>query len=396
MKQTKLETTNHAERAHASLSASSAHRWIACPPSVRLSERYEESTSVFAEEGTFMHELSELYLAYELNQLSKAQWNQQLQKMRKNAFYNEEIGQAVQSYVDIVIEKINEARERSKDPLILIEERLDFSPWVPEGFGTGDVVIISDGILEVVDLKGGKGVKVSAENNPQMRLYALGAVNGFGMLYDNIQTVSMTIVQPRLDNISSDEISVDDLLDWAETEVKPKAELAFAGEGTYNAGDHCRFCKARATCRVRAEENMKLARMDFLKPPLLSDEEVVEVLTAIDELIRYAKDVQEYAFAKAMDENKQWPGMKLVEGRGSRKYSDGNAVAEALVAAGYDNDVIYKKSLNTITTLEKELGKKAFEELLGSLVTKAPGKIKLVPEDDKRPEIKSSPEADFQ
>lgn len=387
---------NHSERGHALLSASKSNIFLNCTPSIRLGEQFEDKTSVFAREGTYMHELSEVYLLYFLKRMTKAQMNKKLKQMKQNEFYNKEIEQAVQSYVDIVIEKINEIRASSKDPLVLIEEKVDFSPWVPGGFGTSDVILISDDVLEVVDLKGGKGIRVSAENNPQMRLYALGAVNGFGMLYDKIQTVSMTIVQPRLDNISSDEITVNDLLDWAATEVKPKAELAFAGKGTYNLGDHCRFCKAKATCRARAEENMKLARIDFQKPALLTDEEVAEVLTSVDQIISWVKDVQEFAFSKAVNENKQWQGMKLVEGRGSRKYSDENAVAEALVAAGYDRDVIYKKTLNTITTLEKELGKKGFEELLGSLVIKAPGKIKLVPEEDKRPELKASPEADFQ
>jgi len=395
MKNTGVGSVNHSERAHASLSASGASRWLACTPSVRLGEQYEETTSIFAKEGTFMHELSELYLSYELKQMTKAQLNKKLKQMKQNEFYNSEIEQAVQTYVDVVTEKMNATRARSKDLLILIEERVDFSPWVPDGFGTGDVILISDNILEVIDLKGGKGVKVSVERNPQMRLYALGAIHSFGMLYD-IDTVLMTIVQPRLDNISTDEMKVDELLEWAEEVVKPKAELAFSGEGEFVAGEHCRFCKVKATCRARAEENLKLACMDFQKPPLLTDDEVVEVLTSIDQLMSWAKDVQEYAFAMAMDENKQWPGMKLVEGRGSRKYSDEKAVIEALTAAGYDADVIYKKSLNTITNLEKELGKKAFEELLGSLVTKAPGKIKLVPEEDKRPEIKASPEVDFQ
>lgn len=386
---------NHSERAHASLSASGASRWLACPPSVRLSEQYEETTSDFAKEGTFMHELSELYLSHELKNITKAQLNKKLKQMKQNDFYNSEIEQAVKTYVDVVTEKMNEARASSKDPLILIEERVDFSPYVPDGFGTGDVILIYGDRLEVIDLKGGKGVKVSAVENPQMRLYALGAINNFGVLYDT-QKILMTVVQPRLDNISTDEMQLDELLDWAEEVVKPKAELAFKGEGDFMAGEHCRFCKVKATCRARAEENLKLACMDFQSPPLLTDDEVVEVLTSIDQLMSWAKDVQEYAFAMAMNENKQWPGMKLVEGRGSRKYSDENAVVEALTAAGYDSDVIYKKSLNTITTLEKELGKKAFKELLGSLITKAPGKVKLVPEEDKRPEVKASPEADFQ
>jgi len=386
---------NHSERAHASLGASKASQWLACTPSIRLGEQYEETTSVFAKEGTFMHELSELYLSYELKQMTKAQFNKKLKQMKQNEFYNPEIEQAVQIYVDVVTEKMNEARATSKDPLILIEERVDFSPWVPEGFGTGDVILISGDRLEIVDLKGGKGVKVSAVENPQMRLYALGAINNFGVLYD-IESVLMTIVQPRLDNISTDEMRVEELLEWAENEVKPKAELAFKGEGDFVAGEHCRFCRVKATCRARAEENLKLACMDFQNPTLLTDDEIVEVLTTVDQLMSWAKDVQEFALTKAMNENKQWPGMKLVEGRGSRKYSDENAVVEALSAAGYDGDVIYKKTINTITTLEKELGKKTFQELLGSLVTKAPGKVKLVPEEDKRQEIKSSPEVDFQ
>lgn len=388
-------TVNHSERAHASLGASKASQWLACTPSIRLGEQYEETTSVFAREGTFMHELSELYLSYELKQMTKVQLNKKLKQMKQNEFYNAEIEQAVQTYVDVVTEKMNEARARSKDPLILIEERVDFSPWVPEGFGTGDVILISGDRLEIVDLKGGKGVKVSAEDNPQMRLYALGAINNFGVLYD-IDSVLMTIVQPRLDNVSTDEMQVEELLEWAANVVKPKAELAFKGEGEFVPGEHCRFCKVKANCRARAEENLKRACMDFQKPPLLTDDEIVEVLTTIDQLMSWAKDVQEFALAKAMNENKQWPGMKLVEGRGSRKYSDDNAVVEALTAAGYESDVIFKKSLNTITTLEKELGKKTFQELLGSLITKAPGKVKLVPEEDKRQEIQSSPEVDFQ
>ena len=385
---------NHSERAHASLGASKASQWLACTPSIRLGEQYEETTSVFAKEGTFMHELSELYLSYELKQMTKAQFNKKLKEMKQNEFFNSEIEQAVQTYVDFATEKMNEAKATSKDPLILIEEKVDFSPWVPDAFGTGDVILIYGDRLEVIDLKGGKGVKVSAVENPQMRLYALGALNNFGVLYDT-QKILMTVVQPRLDNISTDEMEVDELLEWAETVVKPRAELAFKGEGDFMAGEHCRFCKVKATCRARAEENLKLACMDFQNPPLLTDDEVVEVLTSMDQLMSWAKDVQEYALNMALDENKQWPGMKLVEGRGSRKYSDENAIVEALTNAGYSSDVIYKKSVNTITTLEKELGKKVFNELIGSLLTKAPGKIKLVPEDDKRGEVKASPEADF-
>lgn len=258
-------TVNHSERAHANLGASKASQWLACTPSIRLGEQYEETTSIFAKEGTFMHELSELYLSYELKQITKAQLNKKLKQMKQNEFYNPEIEQAVQTYVDVVTEKVNEARARSKDPLILIEQKVDFSPWVPEAFGTGDLILFSGNRLEIVDLKGGKGVKVSAVENPQMRLYALGAINSFGVLFD-INSILMTIVQPRLDNISTDEMQVEELLEWAENEVKPKAELAFKGEGDFVAGEHCRFCRVKATCRARAEENLKLASWIFRTP----------------------------------------------------------------------------------------------------------------------------------
>ncbi|MDQ0154179.1 DUF2800 domain-containing protein [Robertmurraya andreesenii] len=380
---------------HALLSASGAHRWMECTKAPRLEEMMEEETSVYAEEGTLAHEIAELKIAKEAGLISKQKYANRIKKLRLDPFFTEEMDKATDVHKEFCIERFNEAKAATKDAVIMLEQRLDYSPWVPEGFGTSDTTIITDKTLEIIDLKYGKGIAVSAYENPQMKLYALGAINQFGILYD-LETIQMTISQPRLDSISTFEMSVEDLLDWAETVVRPRAELAFKGEGDFVAGDHCRFCKVRATCRARANENMKLASLDFQQPALLTDEEVVEVLISIDNLISWAKDVQEFALAKAMDENKQWPGMKLVEGRGSRKYTDENAVVETLVAAGFNDDVIYKKSLNTITALEKELGKKAFEELLGSLVTKAPGKIKLVPEEDKRPEIKLSPEVDFQ
>lgn len=380
---------------HALLSASGAHRWMVCTKSPRLEESMEEETSFYAEEGTFAHELAELKIAKEAGFISKQKYANRLKKLRQDPLFNKDMEQATEVHKDFCMERFNEARAKTKDAVIMLEQRLDFSPWVPEGFGTSDTTIITDKTLEIIDLKYGKGIAVSAIENPQMKLYALGAINQFGFLYD-LETVVMTISQPRLDSISSYEMSVDELLDWAETMVKPKADIAFKGEGDFIAGEHCRFCKVKATCRARAEENLKLACLDFQSPPLLTDEEIVDVLTSIDQLISWAKDVQEYALAMAMDENKHWPGMKLVEGRGSRKYSDENAVAEALAVAGFDSDVIYKKSLNTITTLEKQFGKKVFQELLGSFITKAPGKVKLVSNEDKRPEIKASPEVDFQ
>ncbi|MCM3163742.1 DUF2800 domain-containing protein [Metabacillus litoralis] len=342
------------------------------------------------------HELAELKLAKELGYISRQKYTKRLKEIRLAPIYTDEMDKATDLHKDFCVERFNEAKATNKDAVIMLEQRLDYSPWVPAGFGTSDTTILSTKKLEIIDLKYGKGIAVSAYENTQMKLYALGAINQFGFLYDDLEIVQMTISQPRLDSISTFEMSVKDLLEWADLVVKPKAELAFRGEGDFIAGDHCRFCKVKATCRARAEEKLKLACMDFQKPPLLSDEEVVEVLNTIDQLVSWAKDVQEFALTKAISENKLWPGMKLVEGRGSRKYADEDAVRQALTAAGYDQDLIHKKTLNTITTLEKELGKETFNELLGSLVTEAPGKIKLVPEQDKRPEIKASPAADFQ
>lgn len=378
-------------RDHAILSASGAHRWLSCTPSARLEEEVFEGNSIYAEEGTFMHTLAELRLSLYLERITKLEFDKSLQEMKENEFYTEEIENAVKAYVDIVIERINEA---GKDSLILLEEQVDFSPWVPEGFGTGDVLIISDNVIEVIDLKGGKGVKVESQDNPQMRLYALGAINGFGMLYD-IENIRMTIIQPRLDNISIDELSVEELLEWGDETVKPRAEMAFRGEGEYAAAEHCRFCKVKAICRTRAEENMKLACLDFKPPPLLTDEEIVQVLLSVDELKKWASDVEDYAFNKAVKEGKKWPGMKLIEGRRSRKYSSEEKVAEILLEAGYEEEKIFSKSLLSLTKLEKELGKKEFEEIIGSLIEVPPGKVRLVPETDKRPEIMSSAEIDF-
>lgn len=379
---------------HALLTASGAHRWTVCTRAPRLEESAEEETSVYANEGSLAHSLAELKLALETGGISRQKYLKRLKEIQSDPLYTEEMDRATDMYKDMCMEKFNEAKALSKDAIILLEQRVDYSPWVPEGFGTSDTIIICNKFMEIIDLKFGKGIAISAYENTQMKLYALGDINHLGFLYD-IETIQMTICQPRLDSISSFEMNVDDLLQWAEEVVRPRAELAFKGEGDFIAGSHCRFCKVKATCRARAEENTKLACMDFQKPPLLTDEEIVEVLTSIDELINWAKDIQEYALSKAVEENKQWPGMKLVEGRGTRKFMDEEAVANTLTEAGYSSDVVYKKSLSTITALEKELGKKTFNELLGTLITYSPGKIKLVSEDNERPEIKASPEADF-
>lgn len=230
--------------------------------------------------------------------------------------------------------------------------------------------------------------------NSQLKLYSLGAINEFGLLYD-IKTIKMTICQPRLDHISTDEVAADDLLDWAENIVKPLAELAYEGKGDFKSGDHCRFCRIRYSCRKRSEDNLKLACLDFRPPPTLTDEEIVEVLETIDDLVKWAKDVEEYAFKEAANKGKQWPGFKLVEGRRTRRYSSEEKVAKVLLDAGYEEEKIFSKSLLSLTKLEKELGKKEFEEILGDLIEIPPGKLKLVPDSDKRVAVKNSAEIDF-
>ena len=379
---------------HALLSASGAQRWLSCPPSARLEEAVEEQSSEYAREGSFAHELAELYLAQELGLIKKSDFNKRLKELRQNPFYSEELDAYVKIYLDFAIEKINEARTRTRDAVVLLEMKLDYSTWVPEGFGTGDLVLVTDDVLEVIDFKFGRGIQIGAEDNPQMRLYALGALSQFGCLYE-VNTVRMTIVQPRLDSISTDEMAVEELVDWGEKMVKPIADLAFKGEGEFKAGGHCRFCRVRATCRARAEMNMKLACYDFKEPPLLTDEEIVEVLDAADEYMKWISDLQGYALDQAVNNGKKWPGYKLVEGRSYRRYKDQGKVAEALIAAGYKEDEIYEKVLLGITKMERAVGRKEFNELLAGLIEKPPGKAKLAPESDKRPAVKSTAEIDF-
>lgn len=290
-------------------------------------------------------------------------------------------------YVQFILEELAAVKQITKDPLLLIEQRLDFSNYVPEGFGTGDCVIVADDVAHVIDFKYGQGVLVEAENNPQMMLYALGALNLFDAIYD-INVVKMTIYQPRRENISTFEIPKTNLIDWAENRLKPKAELAFKGDGEYKPGDWCRFCRASVECRARAEENLKVAKFEFKKPPLLTDDEITEILLHVNDLTKWANEIFAYATNAAVQQGKQWAGFKVVEGRSNRKYTDEEAVAEAAKKAGYED--IYKQSLLTITNMEKMMGKKKFNELLGDFITKPKGKPTLVPVTDKRPEINIS------
>ena len=358
---------------HAILSASSSHRWLHCLPSARLEQEFEDQSGEAAKEGTAAHDLCEHKLKKALHMRSQ----------RPISEYNfDEMEECTDAYVDFVMEQVELARKSCTDPIVLIEQRLDFSCYVPDGFGTGDCVIISDDRLHIVDFKYGLGVLVDAVDNPQMKLYALGALGIYDHLYD-IKEASMTIFQPRRENVSTWTIPVEELKDWAEEELKPRAAKAYQGEGEYMPGSWCTFCRASSRCRARADENLKLAQMEFKMPPLLTDSEIEEVLSILPDLTKWANEITAYATDVAVNHGKEWQGFKVVEGRSVRKYKDENAVAEKAVISGYKD--IYRKSLIPMTEMQKLMGKTKFEEILGNLIYKPPGKPTLVPNSDKRP-----------
>lgn len=362
---------------HALLSASSSHRWLNCPPSARLCEKYEDAGSEYAQEGTDAHSLCEYKLRQALG-MDAADPTENL------SFYNEEMEQCATDYAAYVLELVEGAKKNCKDPVVLIEQRLDFSRFVKDGFGTGDCVIIADGTLDIVDYKHGKGVEVSAVENPQMMLYALGALELFDGIYD-IDTVRMTIFQPRRENVSVCVMAKDDLLQWAHNDLTYKAKLAYEGGGEFACGDWCRFCKAKAVCRKRAEYNLELAKYDFEMPDTLDDAEIAAILDKADELTAWAADVKEYALRQALS-GTEYPGYKVVEGRSNRRYISEEAVADAVSQAGYDP---YAKKVLGLTEMQKLLGKKKFDELLGGMIEKPQGKPVLVPLSDKRqPKLK--------
>ncbi len=363
---------------HAVLSASGAHRWLNCFPSARLELEFVNNESSAAAEGTAAHALCEHKLKKALHMRSK----------RPVSVYNsDEMEEHSDAYVEFVMEQLELAKQSCTDPLILIEQRLDFSCYVPQGFGTGDCIIIADKKLHIIDFKYGMGVLVDAVDNPQMKLYALGALEIYDSLYD-IEEVSMTIFQPRRENVSTWTIRVEDLKDWAENELKPKAKKAYEGEGDYLPGEWCTFCRAAVKCRARAEEKLELAQMEFKLPPLLTDSEIEEVLSKLSDLTKWANEIIAYATDAAVNHGKEWHGFKVVEGRSVRKYKDEKAVAEAAKANGYKD--IYRQNLITLTEMQKLMGKKKFEQILGGLIHKPPGKPTLVPFSDKRPAMNIS------
>ena len=363
---------------HAVLSASSSDRWLHCPPSARLCENYEDKGSDYAAEGTDAHTLCE----FRLKQALGIPVDDPIENL---SWYNEEMEECAQGYAAYVVELVETAKQTCSDPWVCIEQRVDFSRWVKEGFGTADCIVIADGVMNICDYKHGQGVEVSAVGNPQMRLYALGALEIFDDIYD-IEEIRMTIYQPRKSNVSVDTIAKADLLRWADTELYDKAELASAGQGDFNCGEWCRFCKAKAECRERAEANLALASYDFEAPALLDDSEIADILGKVDALTAWASDVKEFALQQAIS-GKEWAGWKLVEGRSNRKYTSEAAVAATVEGAGYDP---YERKVMGVTAMQKMLGKSRFEELLAPYIEKPQGKPTLVPETDKRPAMNTA------
>lgn len=376
-----MELNDHANRLHAVLSASSSARWLACPPSAQLCAVLPDTVTDYALEGTCAHELAEY-------KVQKLLGNPASNPTENLDFYDSEMEDCTDSYAQYIAEQLANLQE----PIVLVEQRLDFSRYVPSGFGTGDCVIVADDVLTVIDFKYGKGVAVSADHNSQMMLYALGALQLFDALYD-IAEIRMVIFQPRIQSVSECVMPISELLHWAETELKTKAELASKGEGDFCAGEHCRFCKVKATCRKRAEYNLQLAQYDFAPPEMLVDTEIEAVLEKADQLVSWASDIKEYALQRAIS-GKQWNGYKVVEGRSNRKYTDEAKVIEKVKS--YGKNPYNEPELLGITAMTKLLGgKKKFDEILGDFTYKPPGKPALVPISDKRPTWNSA-EKDFE
>lgn len=384
---------DHASRSHALLGASGAHKWLNCTPSARLEEQFPDTTSEYAKEGTLAHEIAELKLRkYFVEPMSSRTYNTRMNKFKRDEHYDDEMDKHTDTYLDYLKEI---AMSRPHAPFVTIEQRMDYSDYAPGGFGTADAILIEDDTLFLNDFKYGKGVPVDAENNPQMMLYALGAIIKYGILYP-INEVHLAIIQPRLNSISEWVIPRSHLIGWGDTYVIPQATLANAGEGDFNPGDHCRFCRAKAQCRAYADKFMNLEK-DFglKKPPLLNADEVASILDAGKDLDNWYKAVKEHALSECLA-GQHIPGWKAVEGRGSRDYVDIDKAFEHLQKNGIDENVLYDRVPLTVPKVEKLLKKKQYDELLvePGLVEKRPGKPTLAPARDKRQAI-SSIEQDF-
>lgn len=369
---------------HALLSASAAKRWLNCPPSARLTENMPDTASEYAAEGTLAHALGELKVRKKFEIMKKSVYDKTLKELKADPLYSPEMDGYTDSYLDYVAAIMHSFKSK---PYIAIEKRLDYSHIAPGGFGTGDCLIMCGGELHIIDFKYGKGVPVSAEDNPQLKLYALGAVREYELLYD-IQNITLHIVQPRTDEGNSSWTITRAALDeWGES-IKPVAQLAYDGKGDFKCGDHCRFCKAKSTCRARADFMLSEAGFSSLPPELLSDDELGKVLERARLFANWLSDVENYAL-NAILSGKTITGFRAVEGTSRRKITDIDGAFEVLKANGYDEAVLYERTPLGITDLEKLIGgKKKLTELIGGFIEKPQGKPTLVPADDKRPDYK--------
>lgn len=379
------------EREHAILSASSAHKWLICTPSARLEEKFPNKTSDYMEEGTLAHEIAEFKVrSYFLEPIPKATYTRRLNKLKAEKHFSKEMLDHTETYLEFIKGETLKTQTR---PFITVEQKVDFSNYVPEGFGTADCIVISGNTLHVIDFKYGKGVKVDAEENPQMKLYALGALSQFGIFYD-IDNISMSIVQPRLDSISTYNISKTDLLDWGENIVKPQAQKAFNGTGDFTQGEHCRFCKAKGTCEFRAKENMKVVEEIQDITGIVSNSELGEVITKTDGMEQWIKDIRAYALEQLL-KGEDVPGWKAVEGKSNRKIVDVDKAFEIVEANGFEKAILYERKPITLTQLEKVVGKTKLTEMIGDYIEKPKGAPTLAKESDKRGPYKVSASEEF-
>lgn len=363
---------------HAFLSPSNSHRWLNCTPSACLESEFEDKSSKAAEEGTAAHALCEHKLKKALHIRSKRP---------VSSYDSDEMQEYTDSYVAFILKLFKAAKQKCRDSLLLIEQHINFSEYVPDGYGTADCVVVSDDNLHIIDFKYGMGVLVDAYENPQMKCYALGALAIYDSLYD-IKEVSMSVFQPRRENVNTWTITVEELKKWAKEVLKPKAEMAMKGEGEYCPGEWCTFCRAAVKCRARAEEKLRLAKEEFISPSLLTDEEIEEVLPLIPDLKKWANEIMTYAAESAINHGKVWKDFKVVEGRTVRKFKDEEAAAKAAEEHGYKD--IYQKRLIALTEMQKLMGKTRFDEIMGEFIIKIPGKPVFVPISDKRREINVS------
>ena len=387
-----MGATNHKSRKHALLSASGSSRWLNCTPSARLEEGFANSESVYAAEGTLAHEFAELMLRHINGELTLRKYNFRVKKLKKMALYSTEMDAEVEKYVEYVLEQHSVAFNEFGYSDLLIEEKIDLTHYIPDGFGTNDSVIIADDVAEVIDLKYGKGVVVYAKENSQLMLYGLGALREHELSYD-IETIRLTIVQPRLNHVDSWDISADDLRKWGESIVKPKAKAADLGEGLQQAGPWCKWCRAKAKCATIAAHHLKLAKHEFKSPHLLTDDNILEVYKQQKELVDWAKSVSDYVLKEAL-KGKKWNGFKLVEGRSNRTITDKTKAAEILLDGGYTADKFMVSKFTTLSALEKLVGKQELTTLLAGVLVKPKGKPTLVDNNDKRPEYEDDSAVD--